>query len=134
MSEMYTEHLLEHYRHPRNEGHLDQPDVSAEEYNPLCGDRVRVDARVVAGRIVEARFTGRGCALCLASASILTGFLEGRHLDDLQSTGARAFLAELHSPIRPARLRCALLPWKAFRRAAFGEEEWPEAGESPLLS
>ncbi len=130
MSEMYTERLLDHYRQPRNEGRLDHPDLTAEEYNPLCGDRVRVEARVEGGRIVEARFTGRGCALCRGAASILTLFLQGRQLDDLHSTSAGAFLAELGSPVRPARLRCALLPWQAFRRAAFGEDDWPDLAEA----
>ena len=61
MSEMYTDLLLDHCRHPRNEGQLDAPDLAAEEYNPLCGDRVTIEAKVAAGRIVEVRFRGRGC-------------------------------------------------------------------------
>jgi nitrogen fixation NifU-like protein len=133
MSEMYTERLLDHYRHPRNKGHLDAPDPStfsvqvlaAEEYNPLCGDRVTIEARVEAGQLVEMRWDGRGCALCLGAASILTEVAQGRLLADLQALGQDAFLAELQSSIRPARLRCALLPWMAFRHALFGEDEWP---------
>ena len=133
MSEMYTERLLDHYRHPRNQGHLEAPDASgssgqvlaAEEYNPLCGDRVRIEARVEEEQIVEACFAGRGCALCLGAASILTETIQGRTLDELQSLGQDEFLAELQSPIRPARLKCALLPWMAFRRAVYGEGEWP---------
>ncbi|MGD2205793.1 MAG: iron-sulfur cluster assembly scaffold protein [Anaerolineae bacterium] len=125
MSEMYTERLLDHYRQPRNKGHLDAPDLRAEEYNPLCGDRVTIEVRVRDGRIVEARFDGRGCALCLAAASILTEVIEGRALDELESLDRDEFLAELQSSIRPARLKCALLPWVAFRHLAYGEDEWP---------
>jgi nitrogen fixation NifU-like protein len=125
MSETYTELLLDHYRNPRNRGRLEDPDLSAEEYNSLCGDRVTVEARLEAGRIVEARFEGRGCALCLGAASILTEVIQGRSLDELRSLGADEFLAELQSTPRPARLKCALLPWMAFRHAAYGEEEWP---------
>lgn len=121
---MYTDRLLDHYRHPRNQGHLDDPSLSAEEYNPLCGDRVTIEARVEDGRIVEARFHGRGCALCLGAASILTEAIQGQTLSDLRSLGQDEFLALLESEIRPARLKCALLPWIAFRRAAFGEDEW----------
>jgi nitrogen fixation NifU-like protein len=120
---MYTERLLDHYRHPRNEGRLDSADLSAEEYNPLCGDRVIIEARLDGGRVVEARFSGRGCALSLGAASILAEYLEGRTLDQLRAFGQDEFLAELQSPVRPARLKCALLPWLAFRRAAFGEED-----------
>ena len=120
---MYTERLLDHYRHPRNRGHLDSPDLVGEEYNPLCGDRVRVEARVEGGRVTEVRFEGRGCALCLGAASILTDTVGGRLLSDLEALDSDQFLAELQSSIRPARLKCALLPWMAFRRAAFGEQE-----------
>ena len=133
MSEMYTQRLLDHYRHPRNEGHLDQPDLSAEVYNPLCGDRVRIEARVVEGRISEICFTGRGCALCLGAASILTEALRGRRLEDLRDAEEGWFLEELQAPIRSARRRCALLPWEAFRCAAFGADTgpgWDEFGSA----
>jgi nitrogen fixation NifU-like protein len=133
MGEMYTERLLDHYRHPRNKGHLDVPKPSsfsehvlaAEEYNPLCGDRVTIEARVEAGQLVEVRWDGRGCALCLGAASILTEVVQGRRLAELEALGQDEFLAELQLSIRPARLKCALLPWMAFRHALFGEEEWP---------
>jgi nitrogen fixation NifU-like protein len=120
----YTQRLIDHFRQPRNKGHLPSPDIAAEEHNPLCGDQVRVEARLAEGRIVEARFDGQGCAVCLAAASILTELLQGRTLDELRSLGQESFLAELGAPIRPARRACALLPWMAFRRAAFRETEW----------
>jgi nitrogen fixation NifU-like protein len=122
---MYTDRLLDHYRNPRNKGHLDAPDLVAEEYNPLCGDRVTIEVAVENGRIVEARFDGRGCALCLGAASILAEAIQGRTLDELSALDQDEFLAELQSAVRPSRLKCALLPWMAFRHAAYGEEEWP---------
>jgi nitrogen fixation NifU-like protein len=123
MSEMYTERLLDHYRHPRHQGRLASPDLAGEEYNALCGDRIRIEVRVREGRIAEAWFDGRGCALCLGAASILTEMITGKALHELELVNADQFLAELESPIRPARLKCALLPWIAFRRAAFDEDE-----------
>jgi nitrogen fixation NifU-like protein len=133
MSEMYTERLLDHYRQPRNRGHLETPDpsassarlLSAEEYNPLCGDRVTIEALVDGGCIVDVRFDGRGCALCLGAASILTETVLGRCLEELEGLDQDEFLAELQSTIRPARLKCALLPWMAFRHAVFDERDWP---------
>jgi nitrogen fixation NifU-like protein len=130
---MYTERLLDHYRNPRNKGRLASPSppgaldsiLAAEEYNPLCGDRITIEACVEQGRLAEVRFEGRGCALCLGAASILTEAIQGRGLDDLVGFGQDEFLAELQSSIRPARLKCALLPWMAFRHAVFGETEWP---------
>jgi len=131
MTDMYTERLLDHYRHPRNRGHLDADGaasgsgrfVAAQEYNPLCGDRVTIEARLEGDRVAEVRFDGRGCALCLAAASILTETVQGRTLEELAGLSQEEFLAELQSPIRPARQKCALLPWRAFRHAAFGEQE-----------
>lgn len=132
MSEMYTERLLDHYLHPRNRGRLPQRTEEcgsvfvAEEYNPLCGDRVRVEFRVQDGRVIEAYFDGRGCAVCLGAASILTEVIHDKGLEELRSLGRSEFLAELQSSIRPARLKCALLPWIAFRRAAYGEDQMGE--------
>ena len=120
---MYTERLLDHYRHPRNKGDLPDADRVAEEYNPLCGDQVRVALRLEGERITAARFEGRGCALCLGAASILTETVQGKSLTELRALDQVAFLAELESKPRPSRLRCALLPWVAFRRAAYGEGE-----------
>ncbi len=116
---MYTERLLDHYRHPRNKGDLPDADRVAEEYNALCGDRVRIALRLDGERIAAARFEGRGCALCLGAASILTETVQGKTLTELRALDQDAFLAELASKPRPSRLRCALLPWLAFRRAAY---------------
>ena len=132
MGEMYTERLLDHYRRPRNKGQLKSADASiaagrvlaAREYNPLCGDEVTVQVTIEEGRIAEARFEGRGCALCMGAASILTEAVQGRTLEVLASFGKDEYLEELGATIRPARLRCALLPWMAFRHAAFGEDDW----------
>lgn len=133
MAEIYSERLLDHYRHPRNKGQLGIPDPTAsssrvqaaEEYNPLCGDRVTFEANVEEGQLVQVRFDGRGCALCLGAASILAEAIQGRSLEEAAALGQDEFLAELDSSIRPARLKCALLPWMAFRHAVFGEDEWP---------
>ena len=125
MNEMYTERLLDHYRNPRNRGRLDAPDLAAEEYNPLCGDRVTIEMRTEAGRVIEARFEGRGCALCLGAASILTELIRGQTLDELRALDQEEFLVQLQSKPRPSRLKCALLPWMAFRHAAYDESEWP---------
>ena len=128
MSEMYTERLLDHYRHPRHKGLLATGEATAgeilsvEEYNPLCGDRVTFQVRIVDGCLAEARFDGRGCALCLGAASILAEVVTRRPLETLRAMTQDDFLGELQSEVRPARLRCALLPWVALRRAVFGEE------------
>jgi nitrogen fixation NifU-like protein len=132
MGEMYTERLLDHYRRPRNKGRLEKADASiaagrvlaAHEYNPLCGDEVTVQVTIEEGRVADARFDGRGCALCMGAASILTEAVQGRTLEELTSFGKDEYLEELGAAVRPARLRCALLPWTALRHAVFGEDDW----------
>jgi nitrogen fixation NifU-like protein len=132
MGEMYTQRLLDHYRRPRNKGRLQEPGtanragqvLAAQEYNPLCGDQVTIEALVEDGRIAEVRFEGRGCALCMGAASILTEAVQGRPLEEMEAFGREEYMAELGATIRPARLKCALLPWMAFRHAIFGEDEW----------
>jgi len=131
MGVIYTERLLDHYRRPRNWGRLEAPDaaggggrvLSAREYNPLCGDEVTIEALLEGDRLVEVRFHGRGCALCLGAASILTEAARGRSLEELASFGQDEYLAELGVEVRPGRRKCALLPWVALRRAAFGDED-----------
>jgi nitrogen fixation NifU-like protein len=97
--------------------------LAAREYNPLCGDEVTIEALIDQDRVAEVRFHGRGCALCMGAASILTEAVQGRCLDELALYGQDEYLAELGATIRPARLKCALLPWMAFRHAVFGEGE-----------
>jgi nitrogen fixation NifU-like protein len=126
MAEMYTERLLDHYRHPRNKGLLPEASgsgllLSHEEYNPLCGDRVTVQVLVRDDKVVDARFEGRGCALSLGAASILTELVRGRDVKELRAMDRDGFLSQLESEVRTARLKCALLPWVAFRRALFDE-------------
>ena len=132
MGEMYTERLLDHYRRPRNKGQLKSAGASsatgqvlaAREYNSLCGDEVTVQVLIEDGRVADARFDGRGCALCMGAASVLTEAVQGRTLEELASFGKDEYLEELGATVRPARLKCALLPWMAFRHAVFGEEKW----------
>jgi len=132
MGEMYTERLLDHYRRPRNKGHLESAGAStatgqvlvAHEYNALCGDEVTFEVLIEKDRIKTACFDGRGCALCMGAASILTEVIQGRTVQELASFGKDEYLEELGAAVRPARLKCALLPWMAFRHALFGEDDW----------
>ena len=80
MSDIYREQILDHYRNPRNHGTLDPNDATFEDTNPLCGDRIRMDLRFDGDKISEIRFTGRGCAITQASASMLTELVEGQQI------------------------------------------------------
>jgi len=75
--ELYRENILDHYKHPRNHGTLEHPDITFEDANPLCGDRLRMDFQIRDGKIAAVRFSGQGCSISQASASMLSEKLEG---------------------------------------------------------
>jgi nitrogen fixation NifU-like protein len=108
-SDIYRQYILEHFREPRNHGHLEQPDIHAADTNPLCGDRIELDLRVRDGRVAEVRFEGRGCAISQAAASMLTERIEGATLEELRALTPADILEMLGVEIGPARQRCALL-------------------------
>jgi len=118
--QFYREYILDHYKNPRNYGRLDNPDITHEEDNPLCGDVVGMDFRVQEGVIEDIRFHGRGCAISQASASLLTERLKGMALDDAKKIDKNDVLGELGIQISPARIKCALLSLKVLKVGAYG--------------
>lgn len=109
--------VLEHFRHPRNRGPLNEATASAEGANPLCGDRVRVQLRVVNGTVDDARFTADACAICIASASVLTDHVRGMRVDDAACVDARWIHRSLEGEPPAGRAKCATLPLDTLRRA-----------------
>ncbi|HYM82746.1 MAG TPA: SUF system NifU family Fe-S cluster assembly protein, partial [Candidatus Dormibacteraeota bacterium] len=107
MDDLYRDYILEHYRRPHNFGVLDAPSVSLEGSNPLCGDRITLQLRVADGVVSEVAFTGRGCAISQASASLLTDEIKGKPLGDVDAFRADDLLDLLGIEISPARLKCA---------------------------
>jgi nitrogen fixation NifU-like protein len=118
--QFYREFILDHYRNPRNFGRLEKPDISHEEYNPLCGDLVGMDFRIENGVIADVRFHGRGCAISQASASLMTERLKGMRLEEARNISKEDVLDELGIEISPARLKCALLSLKVLKVGAYG--------------
>jgi nitrogen fixation NifU-like protein len=118
--QFYREHILDHYKNPRNYGRLEHPDISHEEDNPLCGDVIGMDFQVKDGVIEDVRFHGRGCAISQASASLLTERLKGLSLDQARKIGKDDVIGELGIQISPARIKCALLSLKVLKVGAYG--------------
>ena len=131
MKDLYKEIVLDHFRRPRNEGELEGADVEQRVFNPLCGDEVTVYANLRDGGLAEVAFTGRGCAISQASASMLAENLEGKDLGEAEAEIAAFMemmrgaeekeelgeLAALKAIIQaPNRIRCATLAWEAMRR------------------
>ncbi len=137
MDDFYKEYILDHYRNPRNFGELDAPDATAEDLNPLCGDRIRFDLAVDDdGRVTDVRFSGKGCAISQASASMLSESIRGEKLEDVARFSAERVLENVGIGISPARMKCAMLGLKVVKSAALGEiATWPdESADTPPAS
>jgi nitrogen fixation NifU-like protein len=128
VDDFYKEYILDHYRNPRNFGRLDRPDAAAEDLNPLCGDRIRFELKVDdEGRVTDVRFSGRGCAISQASASMLSESIVGQKLEDIARMPKEKVLENVGIGISPARLKCATLGLKVLKSAPLGEiASWPE--------
>ncbi|MEK6574823.1 MAG: Fe-S cluster assembly sulfur transfer protein SufU [Chloroflexota bacterium] len=121
MDDMYRENILDHYKNPRNFGKLEPADISYEDDNPLCGDRIRIDIRLDENaRVKEVAFSGKGCAISQASASMLTEEILGKSLDEVKQIDKEHILEMLGIELGPTRLKCALLALKVLKAGAYG--------------
>jgi len=124
--ELYREHILEHYQHPRCHGTLDDATVSVEDANPLCGDRIRMDFKIADGRIEKVRFSGAGCSISQASASMLCEAVEGKTVEEVRNLGREQVLEMIGIDLGPVRLKCALLALKTLKTGIYGLSQWPD--------
>ena len=117
MSEdIYKEIILDHYRNPRNKGRISGAEISAQDNNPVCGDRLSIDIKLEDNIVSDIKFDGEGCAISQSSASILTEMLMGKTVDELSKFTKDELLEELGTPsLGPARIKCALLSLKVLK-------------------
>ena len=121
MDDLYREVILDHYRNPRNKGELEHPSHTFQDDNPLCGDRIRIDLLVNEQDVVEqVRFNGEGCAISMASASMLSEMLVGKTVEEAKAIGKQDILDALGIELGPVRLKCALLSLKVLKGAVYG--------------
>ena len=135
LSSLYQQLILEHYRTPRNKGELEGADVVVHMRNPTCGDEIRLQLKVEAGRIEAVRFTGQGCSISQAAASMMTQLMTGKSLEEAHAAAVR-FTGMMHGDeaaakdrsmgdLRalagvskfPVRVKCALLGFDALQEA-----------------
>ncbi len=125
--DLYREIILDHYKEPRNKGHIEEPDIAARGHNPLCGDEVDITMSVDDGRVADIRFDGVGCAISQASASMLTELIEGKSLSEVERIAGlfKEMMLEDGDSVEelgdlealqgvkkyPVRIKCAILSW-----------------------
>jgi nitrogen fixation NifU-like protein len=128
MDDLYRDYILEHYRKPHNFGVIEEPSATYEGANPLCGDRITMQLGVKDGVVEEIGFTGRGCAISQASASLLTDEVKGKPVEAVAGIEATDVLDLLGIDISPARLKCAMLSFESLQHllADIGAKPLPE--------
>lgn len=117
--DLYSEIILDYYKNPRNKGELKVSSSSATEYNPLCGDKIRIDILLDKdGKVEKATFDGEGCAISQASTSMLTEKLIGMNLQEIKNISNDEIFEMLGIQISPGRVKCALLGLITAKKAA----------------
>ena len=126
--DLYRDEILDHYKHPRHFGHLEQPSLVFHDSNPFCGDEITLELKIEDGRVVDVAFTGQGCAISRAAASMMSEEIIGKPLEELRHWGKEDIVDLLGIEVGPVRVKCALLPLKALKAAVWGLAEDGAAG------
>jgi nitrogen fixation NifU-like protein len=131
LDELYRRVIMDHYKNPRNRGTLDSDSVSVALNNPTCGDRIQLQLRIENDVVTDVKFTGEGCSISLASASMMTDAVKGKTLEEALELSDQFSQFIQGNPVEfeyediealsgvskfPARIKCATLAWKALRK------------------
>lgn len=126
---MYLEELLDHYKNPRNYGELNNPEIKIFDTNPLCGDEVEIHAELDGETLKTLKFNGKGCAISLASTSMLTEDLKGKTIQEILKLPDEQILKRLGVEISAMRIKCALLGFKTLQKGIIKMKSEEENGK-----
>ncbi len=121
--DIYREEILDHFKNPRNFGRVKDSSVSYKETNASCGDRLEISLRIETGKVAEIKFEGEGCAVSIASASMLTEMVVGKSLDEVKELGDLTMEKRLGIKISSGRKKCANLGVVSLKKAIEKYEE-----------
>ena len=124
MEDMYREIILDHAKHGRNWGILENPDFDHEEDNPLCGDHLHLTLKIEDGIIRDVGWEGDGCAISQASASMLGEKLIGMPMDEARKLDKQVVLDMIGIPLTINRVKCATLSLKTLIVGSLGQKQW----------
>lgn len=118
MEELYQEFIIELYKNPLNFGKIERPEMHAQLHNTTCGDQIELFVRVNEGKIEQAKFIGKGCAISQASASLFTSYLKGKKINELEKITKDDVLGLLKIDLskNPSRMKCALLVFDTMKK------------------
>ncbi|KKP25558.1 MAG: NifU family SUF system FeS assembly protein [candidate division TM6 bacterium GW2011_GWE2_31_21] len=108
--QIYQKELMDHFKNPKNCGHLENPDFKVADENPSCGDKVSIEGKIQDDLICDLKFVSSGCVLSQASASILTEMCKNKKISEVLNISPETFIKEVGITLGPNRIKCALLP------------------------
>lgn len=117
LMDIYTENILDHNKNPRHYGRLKDAEVTAEDVNPLCGDKIHFDLKFKKGRLIKIGFTAEGCAISKAGASMLAELALGKTKHELDKLQKEKLLDLIGIPLGIARIKCGLLGFYVLKKA-----------------
>ena len=119
--DIYRELIIDHYKHPRNYGHLKNASSFAQAFNATCGDKMRMEVKCkiqnAKCKIEDIKFSGEGCAISQASASMLTEYVKGKSQQEVSKLKTEDILRMLGTTLTPSRVKCAVLPLEVLQKA-----------------
>lgn len=119
---VYTEIILDHYQNPRNFGRLKKFTHQGQGANPLCGDKISIQAFIKDEKIIDIKFYASGCAISLASASMLSTYVKGKTKKELKKIDKKFIINMLRVNLGVNRIKCALLPLEVLQKTIYGGE------------